>query len=187
MKIAVINIVFQRLQNTKMKQALFLIAKENFRDEELFEPKKILETAGVKTTIASTEPGTAKGSRGGTAQVDLPVRDINIEDYDVLILVGGPGAIALADYEEVIALVKKAKELDKKLAAICIAPYILAKAGVLTDKKATSFPGEPAVSEFIKQRVTRIQEPIVEDTDLVTADGPQSAKDFGRKIIKMLQ
>jgi len=170
-----------------MKTALFLIAKENFRDEELFEPKKILETAGIKTVITSIEAGTAKGSRGGTTEIDLPIRDVHIEEFDVLILIGGPGAVALANYEEVINLVKKAKELNKKLAGICIAPYILAKAGVLKDKKATSFPGEPAISEFLKQGVTRVQEPIVEDENLITADGPHSAKDFGQKIISMLE
>ncbi|EKD48292.1 MAG: ThiJ/PfpI [uncultured bacterium] len=170
-----------------MKTALFLIAKENFRDEELFEPKKILETAGIKTVITSTESGTAKGSRGRTAQIDLPIRNVHIEDYDILILIGGPGAVALADYKEVIDLVKRAKELGKKLAAICIAPYILAKSGVLTGKKATSFPSEPAITEFVNQEVIRIQEPVVEDIDLVTADGPTSAKDFGQKIIKMLE
>src|SRR3989339_249639 len=107
--------------------ALFLIAKENFRDEELFEPKKILETAGIKTTITSIESGLAKGSRGGTTTIDLPIRDVHIEDYDILIAIGGPGSPALGDYEEVLDLIRKAHSLGKPLAAICIAPYLLAR------------------------------------------------------------
>ncbi len=167
-------------------KALFLIAKQGFRDEELFDTKQILETAGIETTVASTQPGTAQGSQGGTAEIDLTIQDAHAEDYDILILVGGPGATALANYSEVIALVQKFQELDKKLAAICIAPYILAKAGVLTDKKATTFPAEPALSEFAAKNVTHIQEPVVQDGNIITADGPQSAKDFGQKIVEIL-
>ena len=166
--------------------ALFLIAKENFRDEELFEPKKILETAGIKTTITSVEDGIATGSRGGSIKIDKSIKDIHMEDYDILITIGGPGAPSLGDYEEVLNLIRKAKELGKPLAAICISPYLLAKAGVITGKKATSFPGEPAISEFLKQRVIRIQQPLLTDGDLITADGPRSAKDFGQEIIKLL-
>src|SRR3989339_1994891 len=166
--------------------ALFLIAKENFRDEELFEPKKILETAGIKTTITSIESGLAKGSRGGTTTIDLPIRDVHIEDYDILIAIGGPGSPALGDYEEVLDLIRKAPSLGNPLAAICIAPYLLAKAGVITGKKAPSFPGEPAISEFSRQGVTRIQQPVLRDGNLITADGPMSAKDFGQEIIKLL-
>lgn len=170
-----------------MPSALFLIAQEGFRDEELFEPKKILDEAGIKTTVASLEAGTAQGKLGGTAQVDIAVRDVNMEDYDALVLIGGPGAPTLADHPEVIDLAKKAAELGKKLAAICISPYILAKAGVISGKKATSFPGEPAISEFENQGVTRIDEPLVQDGDLVTADGPASAQIFGHKIVELLQ
>lgn len=169
-----------------MKNALFLIAKENFRDEELFEPRKILETAGIETTITSIETGIATGSRGGSVKIDKPIKDIHMEDYDILILVGGPGTPTLGDYEEVLALIRKAKELRKPLAAICIAPYLLAKAGVITGKKATSFPGEPAISEFTRQGVTRIQQPLLRDGNLITADGPASAKDFGQEIVAML-
>lgn len=169
-----------------MSSALFLIAKQDFRDEELFEPKQILEEAGIETTITSTEPGTAQGKLGGTAQIDLPIQEVNAEDYDILILVGGPGAVSLADYPEVLALIKKTNELNKKLAAICIAPYILAKAGVLTGKKATTFPAEPALSEFQKNNVTHINEPVVQDGDVLTADGPNSAKSFGQTIVNML-
>ncbi|MFA6528618.1 MAG: DJ-1/PfpI family protein [Candidatus Gracilibacteria bacterium] len=166
--------------------ALFLIAKENFRDEELFEPQKILKTAGIETTVTSVEDGMATGSRGGSVKIDKPIKDIHMEDYDILILIGGPGSPALGDYEEVINLIKKAHSLAKPLAAICIAPYLLAKAGVITGKKATSFPGEPAISEFIRKGVTRIQQPVLTDGDLITADGPASAKDFGQEIIKLL-
>ena len=90
--------------------ALFLIAKQDFRDEELFEPKQILEEAGIQTTITSTETGTAVGKLGGTAQIDLPIQEVNHEDYDILIIVGGPGAPALADHPKVINLVKKCSE-----------------------------------------------------------------------------
>ncbi|MBU1018825.1 MAG: DJ-1/PfpI family protein [Patescibacteria group bacterium] len=167
--------------------ALFLIAKQDFRDEELFEPKQILEEAGIQTTITSTETGTAVGKLGGTAQIDLPIQEVNHEDYDILIIVGGPGAPALADHPKVINLVKKCSESGKKLAAICIAPYILAKAGVLTGKKATTFPAEPALSEFDKNNVIKTEKSVVKDGNILTADGPNSAKEFGQTIVNMLQ
>ena len=165
-----------------MPSALFIIAKEGFRDEELFEPKEILEAEGIQTTVASTEAGTATGKLGGTTEVELAARDANMKDYDILVLVGGPGAPALADYPEILELARKAE----KLAAICIAPYILAKAGVISGKKATSYPAEPAISEFEKQGVIRVNEPVVQDGNLITADGPSSAKAFGEHIVNLL-
>jgi len=169
-----------------MPKALFIIAKQGFRDEELFDTKQILDTAGIETVVASTEAGEAQGSKGGIAKIDIEVKDARIEDYDILILIGGPGATGLADYSEVIDIVKKANELQKKIAAICISPYVLARAGVLTGKKATTFPGEPALSEFTKQGVIHIEDSVVQDGRFITANGPSSAKDFGQKIVENL-
>ncbi len=169
-----------------MPKAIFVVAKQGFRDEELFDTKEILDTAGIETVVASTEQGKAQGSKGGSADIDIEIRDVHMEEYDILILVGGPGAVALADYSEVITLVQTAKTLGKKIAAICIAPYILAKAGILTGKKATTFPGEPALSEFSAQGVIHIEEPVVQDRDIITANGPLAAKDFGQKIVSAL-
>jgi len=169
-----------------MSKAVFIVAKQGFRDEELFDTKRILDTAGIETVIASTEPGEAQGSKGGSAKIDLKIRDIHMEDYDIIILIGGPGAPSLADYSEVLTLIQTAKKLGKKIAAICIAPYVLAKAGVLTGKKATTFPSEPAISEFAAKGVIRLEDPVVQDGNIITANGPLAAKDFGQKIVENL-
>jgi len=168
------------------KHALFIIAQENFRDEELAEPKQALEAAGARVTVASISTDEARGMLGMRITPDLAVRVVNIAEYDVLIVIGGSGSPRLADYPEVINVVKRFHEQGKPIAAICLAPYVLAKAGVLNGKRVTVYPADFALVELRRAGANYIKQPVVIDDKLVTADGPQSAKRFGEEIVKLL-
>jgi len=69
-----------------------VVAFKDFRDEEFFEPKEILEKAGFQIDVASTEKGTAVGVNGGEAEVNFAVEEVNVDDYQAIVFVGGPGA-----------------------------------------------------------------------------------------------
>ena len=124
------------------KEVVMIIAKENFRDEELREPQKILEKQGAKVTIASSSLITATGMFGAEAEPDILIDDVKVEDYDAIVFVGGAGASEYWNNPTAHKIAKKAEESEKILGAICIAPVTLANAGVLEGKRATVWGSE---------------------------------------------
>lgn len=170
-----------------MKKAVLIIAHRDFRDEELRIPLEILRDNSIICIIASTSLDMAKGSLGMEMQPDVLIRDIEPEDYDVVIFIGGPGALALAEREDVLRLLSSAEKKKKILAAICIAPAIFAKAGVLKGKKATVWKSDESISILKEGKAIFVDKPVVVDGLIVTADGPQSAEEFGEEIVGMLE
>jgi len=168
-------------------RALFIIAQHDFQDHELMDSKEVLEDAGIGCDVASITTDAANGNLGMIMMPDLEVKHADAKDYDIIIVIGGPGAPQLAKHKEVISLLQEAKKRDKKLAAICIAPIILAKAGVLEGKKATVFETPESVKILQEGKAIYTPKAVVVDDKLVTANGPAAAREFGRKITEMLR
>lgn len=172
----------------KNKKVLFVVAYKDFRDEEYFRPKAVLEADGFEVLTTSTEPGIASGVEGGEAKIDLVVDEVKIDDFDVLVFIGGAGAAKHIDNKRVHRLAQEAFAKNKIIAAICIAPAILAKAGILEGKKATVWS-----SALDRQTVQLLKEegaiyenkPVVTDGKIITANGPQVADEFGKAILKV--
>ena len=173
-----------------IKKAVIIIAFKEFRDEEYFIPKKILESKGIKITTASTSKGVAIGKLGGDADVDIILEDLKVSDYDAVIFSGGPGAVELLENKECHRISKEALKENKVLAAICSGPAILAKAGVLKGKKATVW-GIAMDKSLIKilndEGAIYKEEPVVINDNLITANGPSSAEEFSKEILKALK
>ena len=125
-----------------MRHALFIIAPENFRDEELFQTRGVLTQAGAETVVASTKRGAIRGMLGGLGRAEVLVSELNVDDYDGVIFVGGIGAKEYFNNRMALSIARQAKEKGKVLGAICIAPTILANAGVLKGLRATSYPSQ---------------------------------------------
>jgi len=171
------------------KKIAMIIAFRSFRDEEYFIPKEEFEKGGFEVVTVSSEKGTAIGASGGDANVDILMEDLNVEDYDAIVFVGGPGAYKYIDNKEAHRIAKEAIEHNKVLAAICIAPAILARAGVLEGKKATVWSNildKSAVKILEENGVIYEEKPVVQDGKIITANGPQAARDFAKKIIEAL-
>lgn len=167
------------------KRAVMIISERDFRDEELFEPKAVLEKAGVRVDVASTNSRQAKGKLGATVIPDKLVSDINVADYDVVVFIGGPGCRQYWDDSVAHSLVREGESSGKIVAAICSAPVTLAKAGVLRDKKATCFAGD---AQALKDNGAVYTGKAIEvDGNFITADGPMSATQFGKKILERLK
>jgi len=168
-----------------VKKVVMIIAQENFRDEELFVPKEILEQHGTEVLIASTSLNPAKGTLGGKAQVNILVWDIDMKNFAALIFVGGSGAAQYWDDPLAHKLIKDALALEKVVAAICIAPVTLAKAGILKGRRATVFVSEAAQLKANGANYTGSG--VEKDGKIITASGPAAAKDFGEEILKALK
>jgi putative intracellular protease/amidase len=118
---------------------------------------------------------------------DMLVIDALKQEYDALILVGGSGCFQLSEYPEVIEILKKQSEKNKILAAICLAPTILAKAGLLEDVIATVFPADWALSQLKMGKAHYMPKKVIQDGNIITADGPDSVEEFAKTILKKLK
>jgi len=168
-------------------KVLIAIAPEKFRDEELAEPIAALQKAGIGFEIASTRRGTCTGMLGARATATLSFDDIDPKFYDGLIIIGGGGAQAhLWDDEMLQPIVKFFHEKMKVIGAICLAPVILARAGILKGKKATYFESPVSFREMRAGGAVLVNQPVVTDTRIVTANGPAASKAFADAFIKML-
>jgi len=163
-----------------MGRILLIIAPRNFRDEELFHTKEELEAAGNSVTIASTTTDTATGMLGGTSKPDMTINDANVDDYNAVVFVGGAGSSIYFNNPKAHEIARNAFNKGKVIGAICIAPSILANAGILKGKKVTSWSSEK--SNLRSKGAIYTGKSIEKDGKIITADGPESARKFGRMI-----
>lgn len=195
------------MNNLTGKKIAIIIAFRDFRDEEYFVPKEILEGAGAEVKTASNQMGRALGADGGEVKIDLLISEIDIADFDDLqrksshnsiqsissfdavVFIGGPGCLENLDNENSYKVAKETVSQGKVLASICISPIILAKAGVLAGKKATvwSSPMDKSPVKILKENGAIYQdELVVIDGKIITGNGPGAAKEFGEKIVEVL-
>ena len=167
-----------------MPHVLMVIAPEVFRDEEYAVPREVLEGRGSRVTTASTRAGVCHGKLGMTAEAALAVADAHAADYDAVVFVGGGGAQVFFDDPAAHGLASDALSGGQVLGAICIAPSILAHAGLLEGVHATAFPSQR--DDLIAHGAVWSDGPVEVDGRMVTANGPDAARDFGLALADLL-
>lgn len=165
---------------------MMVIAPENFRDEELFYTKEELERAGAEVTIASSTTGEARGRLGARVKPDLKLDRVKVDEYDAVIFVGGTGSEVYFNDRRALSIASEAFRKGKVTCAICIAPVILANAGVLKGKRATVWNGD-YIEKIESKGATYTGKPVEVDGKVITANGPQAAREFGRAIARALK
>lgn len=165
-------------------KAVMLISQKDFRDEELFDTKSVLEQNNIDVRVAAPSNELATGKLGAIIQPNLSFSEIEPARFNAIILIGGPGAYDLIDNASVHELILKFHQSKKILAAICIAPAILARAGLLRDKKATI---HPSGQNYLEEAGAIYTEADIErDGNIITANGPAVASMFGQAIVDQL-
>lgn len=166
-----------------MANVLFLVAQDGFQTKEYHDPKRVLAAAGHRVTTASNEAEDAISNMGERIPVEVALRDARGDSYDAVVVVGGPGAPKYLDNPETVRIVREAEAAGKLHGAICIAPRILAKGGLLEGKRATGWDGDGELAGiFAAHDVAYEHAPVVVDGKTITADGPMSAERFGEAI-----
>ncbi len=165
------------------KKVLMVIAHENFRDEEYFHPKQVLQNKGIQVITASTQKEAAS-KFGQRVRADILFVDAKAENYDAILFIGGGGASEYFNNRHAHELANSFFAAGKPTCAICIAPSILANAGVLKGKKAACFESE--IENLKEKGAEYTGEPVTVDGNVVTANGPKAAKDFGEAVAKKL-
>ncbi|MCH7759391.1 DJ-1/PfpI family protein [Patescibacteria group bacterium] len=194
-------ILFSYLKNEKQEtmsneilapqpNVLLIIAAEGFQDLEYQGTRKALEEKNIKVTVASSIKGKAIGKFGQEVNIDQTIDQVEVNDFEAIVFIGGPGAVEYINNVAAQQLAQAAIEKDKVLGAICIAPSILAQAGVLKDKKATVWSSDLDQSniKILKdQEVEYVDQSVVVDGKIVTANGPAAAEEFGQTIAELLK
>jgi 4-methyl-5(b-hydroxyethyl)-thiazole monophosphate biosynthesis len=143
----------------------------------------ILRRAGITVISAGLNALPVRASRGTVLIPDTTLESALERSYDMVVLPGGqPGSNNLKADARILSLLNTMARNDKYIAAICAAPSVLATAGLLDGKRATSFPG--ALDTFPK--VHQQAAAVVEDGKLITSRGPGTAMDFALTLVERL-
>lgn len=172
--------------NISGKRIVMIIAPQNFRDEELNHTREELERAGGNVILASKTTDTATGMFGATAKPDITIDQVNVDDYDAVVFVGGSGSEIYFNDPTALNIAKETHARNKLLTAICIAPSILANANLLQGKRATVWAGDKYINILRSKGAEYTGENVTRDDRIITANGPEAARQFGKTIIDNL-
>ena len=167
---------------------LIAVAPEKYRDEELAVPVAAFQKAGVAYDIASTRRGTCSGMLGAKTTATRMFEEIDPKQYGGIVIIGGSGSQTFLWNDDLLVnLAKYFYESKKIVAAICLAPVVLARAGVLKAKKATCFDSPAAVWEMKAGGAVLVNKAVVVDGWIITANGPAAAQEFAAAILSVIQ
>lgn len=145
----------------------------------------LLRRAQFEVVTAGLKPGPVTASRGVVLIPDCTLDAVLTRTFDMVVLPGGlPGARHLEEDRRVLDLLQRHGAAGRYTAAICAAPKVLARAGLLDGKTATAYPGSLDPAEFPLVRLC--DEPVAVDGRVVTSRGPGTAMDFALCLIELL-
>ncbi|HEY9198759.1 MAG TPA: DJ-1 family glyoxalase III [Gammaproteobacteria bacterium] len=145
----------------------------------------LLRRAGIEVVTAGLDAQPVRGSRGTVLIPDTTLDEVAERDFDMIVLPGGlPGADHLDRDVRLRALLTRSAAAGRYVAAICAAPKVLASAGLLDQRSATSFPGVLAASNV--PGLDYREDAVVQDGRIITSRGPGTAMDFALTLIENL-
>ena len=165
-----------------------VLATDGVEQVELESPRKALEEAGATVHLVAPKAGTIQGmnhmDKGDELKVDVALADANADDYDGIVLPGGAvNPDTLRQDAAAVKFVRDFFEMDKPVAAICHAPWLLVEADMVRGRTLTSWPSlrtdiRNAGGEWVDRAV-------VQDDKLVTSRKPEDLPQFNAKVVGM--
>jgi len=158
---------------------------EGFEEIEAVTVVDLLRRAGIEVRTASLAGRQVTGSHGIRIEADITIDAVDAADYDMIVLPGGmPGADHLKNDARVVSLLQRFASAGRYTAAICAAPGVLAHAGLLEGRTATSFPGFLRPDSAPGLQLS--DAPVVVDGTVITSRGPGTAIEFSLALIELL-
>lgn len=167
------------------KSMVYVFLADGFEEIEAIAPIDLLRRAGAEViTVSITDTALVRGAHGISVHADTVIKEItDLEGAELLMLPGGmPGTANLDASSDVRLLIKKAVEKEIRLAAICAAPSVLGKMGLLSGKEAVCYPG---FEEYLSGAVIRDKKTVT-DGLITTAKGAGAAVEFGLELVSLL-
>ncbi|HLG31772.1 MAG TPA: DJ-1/PfpI family protein [Ignavibacteriaceae bacterium] len=163
---------------------IFLPAKD-FNEEEYLTVRKLILKAGKNVFITSDDHTSCSGSKGMKVKSDTSFSNINTQNFAGIILIGGKGTRPYWTNFQLHNILNNFHNSGRIISAICSAPVILSKAGILKNKSATCNPDDKM--ELINSGIDYNDRNVVIDGNVVTADGPKSAVQFTEAVLHLLK
>ena len=171
------------MNNPAQNSFLVFLPKKDFNEEEFTIVKKRLIKAGKKVFITSDDHFACTGSKGMKVKSDTSFYNVNVNNFGTFILIGGIGSKSYWKNESLHKIIKKFFDAKKVVAAICSSPIILAKAGILQNKKATCYSEDKM--ELINSGIDYQDKNVVVDGNVVTANDVRSALQFAEAVLHL--
>ena len=166
-----------------MQDTILVPLANGFEEIEAVTIVDVLRRAELPVKVAGLEAGPVTGAHGLEIGTDCALSEVDASTLRMIVLPGGiPGATNLMEDERVIGLVRELAGSGRNVAAICAAPIVLAKAGVLDGVAATSYPGfqdQLAGASYVEERVVRAG-------NVMTSRGPGTALEFALGLVEEL-
>lgn len=174
------------MENLERKRVAIL-ATNGFEESELLKPKAALEKAGAQVEIVSDRTGNIKswkdGQWGTEVSVDKTIDQVSQSEYNALMLPGGVmNPDTLRKNRNAVSFVKSFFENHKPVGAICHAPWMLAEADVLNNRKVTSYGS--IKTDLVNAGANWVDEEVVVDEGLVTSRTPDDLNAFCSKLVE---
>ena len=165
---------------------IYILLGTGFEEAEALVTADVLRRAELPVSLVGIGGDHVAGSHGITVRADVKAEDVALSDGDMVVLPGGMGGVtSMEGSEAAMALIREAAE-KYRVAAICAAPTLLARAGLLEQGvKCVCYPGmEGELSAA--GAVPRMDRPAVADGNLITGRAAGAAFDFGLKLVEVL-
>ncbi len=163
---------------------VYILLAPGFEEAEALVPADLLRRANIETALVSVTGKPVPGSHGITVVADIALEDVDLSKADMVVLPGGGlGYKNLGKEPRVERLVKEAAEKGLWVAAICAAPTLFGKWGLLTGKDAVCYPG---MEEGLTGAQARMDQRFVTDGKIITGRAAGSAFDFGLALVEAL-
>lgn len=174
------------MQNTYTKNSILIfLSATNFSEEEYLIVKNLFLKAGKSIFITSDSHSVCSGNNGIKVKSDTDFYNVNYNNFSAVVLIGGKGSEDYWDNEALHKIVRNFQSAGKLVAAICSAPIILARAGLLSKIPATCRSEDK--NELIKLGIEYKDRSIMAENSVVTADGPRSAEQFAETVLNMIK
>jgi protease I len=164
---------------------LIVVPDTGFQQSEYQAVQRALSDAGHRTRIANALGNDSVSGDDVHVRADLRIANADPAEYAGVVLIGGPGTTSLFDDTDLQALVRDTARQGKLVSAICLAPVILARAGVLEGKQATVWEDQRA--ELEENGCSAQDTPVVVDGLVITGNGPEAAPEFAAAVVKALR
>jgi protease I len=176
------------MRKTLKQRRVAVLAADGFEEVELTVPVSALKKAGASVDIVSLHDGRIRGvdthRPAGQVRVTRTLGDVRPEEYDALLVPGGFISPDLLRQSARARQFVRAFELAKKpIASLCHGPWVLASAGVLAGRTVTSWPG--IRDDLVNAGATWLDEPVVQDGNLVTSRAPRDLKPFVQTMVQL--
>jgi len=157
---------------------------EGFEEIEAITAVDILRRADIEIVVAGLKDGLVEGAHKIKMLPDTQLDKIDPSEFDGLVLPGGfPGFVNLGNDDRILRMIKQMDEDGKYIAAICAAPSVLIKAGIMMGRKATVSPSGKAEMEVCARYS---EDRVVVDGRLITSQSPGTAMEFALKLVEVL-